>query len=205
MTCLFSFRTVNVSQVSTYQILIIKTRENPESGIQQGNRYSLRRDLCRLIPPLFSDKMPTGKLQVLLVNAKGLHDTEFFNKMDPYVIITCRTQEQKSNVASGQGSSPEWNETFVFSVSGDVPELVLKIKDSDVGTEDDFVGEAKIPLATLFVEGSIPPTPYNVVINDEFCGEIKVGLQFIPEEINEEGHHHHGEEGQFGGWKESSY
>lgn len=96
-------------------------------------------------------------------------------KMDPYAIITCRTQEQKSNVAAGftyytsqkffhfydyrlfqsnillqwvlnqtgQGSSPEWNETFVFSVSGEVLELVIKIMDSDVISEDDFVGEAK--------------------------------------------------------------
>ncbi|XP_023752797.1 elicitor-responsive protein 3 [Lactuca sativa] len=149
--------------------------------------------------------MPTGKLQVLLVSAKGLQDSDFFTKMDPYVTITCRTQEQKSNVASGQGSSPEWNETFVFSVSGEVEELVIKIKDSDVGSEDDLVGEAKIPLATLFVEGNIPPTPYNVVINDEFCGEIKVGLQFIQEDTNEDGYHQHGEEGNFGGWKESSY
>ncbi|CAH1453674.1 unnamed protein product [Lactuca virosa] len=149
--------------------------------------------------------MPTGKLQVLLVSAKGLHEADFFTKMDPYVTITCRTQEQKSDVASGQGSSPEWNETFVFSVSGEVQELVIKIKDSDVGSEDDLVGEAKIPLETLFVEGSIPPTPYNVVVNDEFCGEIKVGLQFIRDDTNEDGYHQHGEEGNFGGWKESSY
>ncbi|XP_023743621.1 elicitor-responsive protein 3 [Lactuca sativa] len=145
--------------------------------------------------------MPSGKLEVLLVSAKGLDDTDFFTKMDPYAIITCRTQEQKSNVAAGQGSSPEWNETFVFSVSGEVLELVIKIMDSDVISEDDFVGEAKIPLGTLFVEGNIPPTPYNVVVNDEFCGEIKVGLQFIPEDTNE----YHGEEENFGGWKESSY
>ncbi|KAL9994170.1 putative C2 domain-containing protein [Helianthus debilis subsp. tardiflorus] len=160
--------------------------------------------------------MPSGKLQVLLVSAKGLHDTDFFTKMDPYVTITCRTQEQKSNVASGQGSSPEWNETFVFSVTSDEEsELVIKIKDSDVGSDDDIVGEAKIPLEPLFLARSIPPTPYNVVINDEFCGEVKVGLEFIPEETHEHGHryghehgHEHGhlqEERNFGGWKESSY
>ncbi|XP_076930684.1 16 kDa phloem protein 2-like [Bidens hawaiensis] len=160
--------------------------------------------------------MPVGKLQVLLVNAKGLQDTDFFTKMDPYVTIICRTQEQKSNVASGQGSSPEWNETFVFSLTGDEEqELVIKIKDSDVGSEDDIVGEAKIPLEPLFLARSIPPTPYNVVINDQFCGEVKVGLEFIPDETHEHGHRHghgyghghghHEEERSYGGWKESSY
>ncbi|GJW24784.1 elicitor-responsive protein 3 [Tanacetum coccineum] len=112
--------------------------------------------------------MPTGKIQVLLVSAKGLHDTEFWR----------------------QGSTPEWNETFEFSISGDeVPDLVIRIKDSDVGTEDDFVGEAKIPLEPVFLAKSIPPTSYNVVINDEFCGEIKVGLEFVPEETGEHGLH----------------
>ncbi|KAL6999016.1 hypothetical protein U1Q18_000182 [Sarracenia purpurea var. burkii] len=32
--------------------------------------------------------------------------------MDPYALITCRTQEQKSSVATGS-STHEWNETFV--------------------------------------------------------------------------------------------
>ncbi|KAL6999013.1 hypothetical protein U1Q18_000179 [Sarracenia purpurea var. burkii] len=33
--------------------------------------------------------------------------------MDPYALITCRTQEQKSSVATDAGSTHEWNETFV--------------------------------------------------------------------------------------------
>lgn len=43
---------------------------------------------------------------------------------------------------SGKGTEPEWNENFVFTVSGGVSELKLKIMDSDTGTSDDFVGEA---------------------------------------------------------------
>lgn len=41
------------------------------------------------------------------------------------------------------GTEPEWNETFVFNVSGDVTELSIKILDSDMGNADDFVGQAK--------------------------------------------------------------
>ncbi len=44
---------------------------------------------------------------------------------------------------SGAGSEPEWNETFVFTVSDDVPQLNVKIMDSDAFSADDFVGEAK--------------------------------------------------------------
>ncbi|PKI55247.1 hypothetical protein CRG98_024364 [Punica granatum] len=125
--------------------------------------------------------MVQGKLEVLLISAKGLENTDFLCNMDPYVILTCRTQEKKSSIASGKGAEPEWNETFVFTVSGSVSELNMKIMDSDSGTSDDLVGEATIPLEPLFEEGSLPATSYNVVKNDEFCGEIRVSLTFTPE------------------------
>lgn len=43
----------------------------------------------------------------------------------------------------GKGCEPEWNETFVFSISEDVEELFLKIMDSDSIGDDNIVGEAK--------------------------------------------------------------
>ncbi|KAK8618038.1 hypothetical protein V6N13_115913 [Hibiscus sabdariffa] len=130
--------------------------------------------------------MPRGSLEVFLVSAKGLEDMDIFGKMDPYVIMTLRTQEQKSSVASGQGSEPAWNENFLFNVSEGAEELKLKIMDSDVGSED-FVGEAEIPLRAVFREGTIPPTSYNVVRDKEFKGEIKVGLTFTPEQRGDHG------------------
>ncbi|KAK0583459.1 hypothetical protein LWI29_037215 [Acer saccharum] len=145
--------------------------------------------------------MPTGKLEVLLVGCKGLENTDFLVNMSPYIVLTCRTQEQKSSVASGQGSEPEWNETFVFSVTGDVSDLSLKLMDKDTFSADDFVGEANISLESVFTEGSLPPTVYNVVKDQEYCGEIKVGLTFTPESNRECG----AEKENFGGWKESSY
>ncbi|KAK1313739.1 Elicitor-responsive protein 3 [Acorus calamus] len=145
--------------------------------------------------------MPQGTLEVLLVAAKGLENTDFLFNMDPYVILKCRTQEQRSSVASGKGTEPEWNESFVFTVSDGASDLTLKIMDSDVGTDDDFVGEARIDLEPLFVEGSLPPTVYNVVKDQEYRGEIKVGLTFTPEERVEQGYHR---EENYGGWRESS-
>ncbi|KDP25475.1 hypothetical protein JCGZ_20631 [Jatropha curcas] len=146
--------------------------------------------------------MPRGTLEVLLVNAKGLEDTDFLNNMDPYVILSCRSQEQKSSVASGKGSNPEWNESFVFTISDTVTDIRLKIMDSDVGTADDFVGEAIIPLEPLFMEGSLPTTSYNVVKDQEYKGEIRLGLNFIPQERTNRGFQ--AEEENWGGYKQSS-
>ncbi|WOL05849.1 elicitor-responsive protein 3 isoform X1 [Canna indica] len=128
--------------------------------------------------------MVCGTLEVLLVGAKGLENTDFFCKMDPYAVLVCRTQEQRSSIASGKGSNPDWNENFVFTISGNVPELTIKLMDSDSGTHDDFVGEATIPLEAVYSEGKIPPIAYNVVKDKKYCGEIKVGLNFTPEVSN---------------------
>ncbi|KAH9732114.1 Elicitor-responsive protein 3 [Citrus sinensis] len=109
--------------------------------------------------------MPRGTLEVLLVGCKGLEDSDFLaGSVDPYVVLTCRTQEQKSSIGSG-----------------DVTELTLKIMDKDTFSNDDYLGEATISLEPLFMEGSLPPTAYNVVKNQEYCGEIRVGLTFTPE------------------------
>ncbi|CAN6971223.1 hypothetical protein IGI04_034316 [Brassica rapa subsp. trilocularis] len=143
--------------------------------------------------------MPHGTLEVVLVSAKGLEDTDFLSSMDPYVQFTCRTQDQKSNIASGQGTTPEWNETFIFNVSEGTTELKAKIFDKDVGTEDDPVGEATIPLEPVFLEGDIPPSAYNVVKDGEFKGEIWIALSFKPSENRSRGV----EEESYGGWKNS--
>ena len=39
----------------------------------------------------------------------------------------------------------------------------------------------RIPLDPVYHEGSLPATVYNVVKDEQYCGEIKVGLNFAPE------------------------
>jgi len=54
------------------------------------------------------------------------------------------------------------------------------------------------------MEGSLPPTSYNVVLPDQtYCGEIKVGLTFTIKEEEDCGEEAATEE--VGGWKESSH
>lgn len=52
------------------------------------------------------------------------------------------------NIYAGQGSSPEWNETFKFEVDynpakEDEPQkLFVKVMDHDTFTDDDYLGQA---------------------------------------------------------------
>ncbi|XP_024992346.1 elicitor-responsive protein 3-like [Cynara cardunculus var. scolymus] len=144
--------------------------------------------------------MPEGTLEVTLVSAKGLENTDVLCNMDPYVILSYRSQEKKSSVAAGKGSNPEWNETFLFDVSSkDSAELKIKIMDSDSGTADDFVGHASISLDTLFQDGEIPATSYNVMKDDAFCGEIRLSLNFTAQKSRG----FDPTDGNIGGWRQS--
>ncbi|BAT97891.1 C2 domain-containing protein [Vigna angularis] len=146
--------------------------------------------------------MPRGTLEVILISAKGLDDNDFLSSIDPYVILTYRTQEHKSTVQEDSGSKPQWNESFLFTVSDSTSELNLKIMDKDNFTQDDSLGETNIDLGPLFEVGSLPETVHKVVKDEEYCGEIKVALTFTPER-NEEQEYSVGDE-SYGGWKESS-
>ncbi|KAL5973327.1 hypothetical protein ACLOJK_029977 [Asimina triloba] len=151
----------------------------------------------------------SGILEVQLVDARGLRETELFGKMDPYVILQYRSEERKSDVARGQGRNPTWNEIFTFRVehgggADDESDLVLRIMDKDTFSADDFVGEATIPLKGLIAVGvqngiaELKPSEYRVILPDgRYHGEIKVGVTFTPK-VQEE------KDQDFGGWKQSS-
>ncbi|TYH00369.1 hypothetical protein ES288_A10G270400v1 [Gossypium darwinii] len=140
--------------------------------------------------------MAVGILEVFLVSAKGLQDSDFLG------------QERKSSTARGDGSIPSWNEKFTFKVeypgSGGDYKLVLKIMDKDTFSSDDFVGQATIFVKDLLAigadEGSaeLHPTKHSVVNAEQrYCGEIVVGLTFTKKEENDEA--------EYGGWRESDY
>ncbi|KAJ4970658.1 hypothetical protein NE237_003757 [Protea cynaroides] len=156
--------------------------------------------------------MVNGILEVLLVDAHGLENHEFFGKMDPYVLIQYKNAERKSSVRRGEGSNPVWNERFTFRVqyppTDNQCKLLLRIMDKDTFSADDFVGEATIYVKDLLALGvenggsELQPHKYSVVKADKsFCGEIRVGLTFTPTaerelDLDEE---------ELGGWKQSDF
>ncbi|CDP00102.1 unnamed protein product [Coffea canephora] len=153
--------------------------------------------------------MTIGIMEVTLVGARGLKDTEFFGGIDPYVLIQYRGQERKSSIARGQGSNPAWNEKFTFRAEypgGDNQyKLILKIMDHDTFSSDDYLGQSTIYLKELLELGvengkaEIHPQKYSIVASDQtFSGEIQVGITFTPKEDANA-------EEEFGGWKESDY
>jgi hypothetical protein len=80
---------------------------------------------------------------------------------------------------AGKGSNPEWNESFVFTVSDRASELVIKLMDSDSGTADDFVGEATYALLAIHVCNfavTIVTSKFFRIISEYICHEVNVLL-----------------------------
>eukprot|EP00249_Psilotum_nudum_P004198 c17742_g2_i1 orf=571-993(+) len=136
--------------------------------------------------------MRTGTLELLLLEGHGLKITDFFGKSDPYAIVSCKGQEQKSSTIERGGADPKWNQSFFFTIDEEVSEVTIKVFDADKFSADDAIGTATIPLANIFHEYEKPVTSYEVVRSSgNACGELKVGLKFTPEKPEEKPDHHH--------------
>ena len=51
----------------------------------------------------------SGTLTLTVVEAQLTRNTEFFSKMDPYVVIETRMQKIRTKVMQGAGKKPVWN------------------------------------------------------------------------------------------------
>ncbi|MCL7047033.1 hypothetical protein MKW94_022584 [Papaver nudicaule] len=156
--------------------------------------------------------MTRGVLEVLLVDACILKDTDLIGKMDPYVLIKF-------------GDQKLWNEKIKFDIrdyagntsdDGHHPQykLSFKIMDKDTFSKDDFVGELTIYVDDLLAQGmvngkaDVPPCNYSIV------GGSKQSENGAGEHENEEeksgkkkhGFHLHSKndgEKKSGGWKKA--
>ncbi|KAG6555003.1 hypothetical protein Mapa_003035 [Marchantia paleacea] len=123
--------------------------------------------------------MPAGTVEVFLIGASGIKDTELFGKADPYATLACGKQKLRSNVATNQGSKPVWNQRFSFYIDDSATDLQIKIFNHNILTEDDEIGSTTIPLARVFAESKLPTTSYNVLRpSGRVQGEVKLSITF---------------------------
>ena len=87
----------------------------------------------------------SGSLRVEIIEARLTRDTEFFSKMDPYVIIETRQQKFKTRTIQGGGKTPKWDQVFDIDVKYIGDDLFLKVMDEDV-TASDLVSPIKMTL-----------------------------------------------------------
>lgn len=95
-------------------------------------------------------------VQISIIEAKLLRDTELIGKMDPFVTVRYKKQFFRTRTIDEGGTNPTWSETFVLQLDSDEVdgEVHITCEDEDLLTND-FIGETKLPLKLIVDEDNM--------------------------------------------------
>ena len=82
-----------------------------------------------------------GTLIIRPVGARLVKDTDWFTKMDPYLVVTMGSQTRKTKVHDSGGKNPAWPDVFTFDLNGRDQTISFVCFDKDYFTADDYVAE----------------------------------------------------------------
>jgi len=105
-------------------------------------------DLATMADPKYYNSSMSGTLELVLHKGKNLYDTNLVGKQDPFCKLKVGREQVKSKTHSRGGKFPSWEQTFAFTVEEGEDMLSLECWDEET-VSDDFIGEAKLPLAKL--------------------------------------------------------
>ena len=71
-----------------------------------------------------------------MIEAKLTRDTEWFSKMDPYVVIETRNQKLKTRTLDGAGKTPKWDQVFDVDVKYIGDDMKITVYDEDLTASD---------------------------------------------------------------------
>ena len=95
----------------------------------------------------------SGKLLLTICSANLLRDVDTFGKQDPFVTLNLAEQfwSWKSKVVESGGKTPNWNETVEIPVKNQEQDMLLKVMDDDLGSLEEMVCSALVPIKSLCV------------------------------------------------------
>ncbi|CAG8637658.1 2129_t:CDS:2 [Ambispora gerdemannii] len=122
--------------------------------------------------------MPYGQLSVTVVEAKNLKDTDFFDKADPYIILSVDRQNKKrTKTKQDAGKNAAWNETFTFEIIEGQKDMLLEVFDEDIGT-DDLMGGTIVDLRPVFASGLVDQWFALKRKSGKAAGDVRVVMRF---------------------------
>ena len=113
----------------------------------RSNPTSVRRAVAAMSAPR------RGTLEVNILNAIRLVETQSFGKQDPYCVVRVGEESARTKVCRDGGTAPTWNERFTFQLARVEEELVVRLWNSNSLKSDKCIGSARIPLAKVYAEG----------------------------------------------------
>ena len=89
-----------------------------------------------------------GRLDIRIVEARNLPDTQWISKPDPYVIVHLENQQHRTSVQENQ-VSPKWDEVFKFTVADEnSAQLKFELWNKNV-VSDEFLGQYTLSISGL--------------------------------------------------------
>ncbi|CEP07717.1 hypothetical protein [Parasitella parasitica] len=127
------------------------------------------------------EKNPAGTLNVIVIEARKLHNEDLMGKNDPYVELWIDDEKymQKTTVIDNN-NDPIWNQPFVFNLSESRKhKLHIRVMDKDT------IGSDKIGEATFDFEGAFNGVPIDTWVKLPAKmgltshGEVHINVQFV--------------------------
>jgi hypothetical protein len=103
-----------------------------------------------------------------------------FTKQDPYLLITCGHQQEKTEVCSRGGKYPTWDDTFLFELNGHDECLEVECFDHDMVGKDDYIANTKIYFKDFLLGGQRGEKKVELERNGDYGGELVFEYEFKP-------------------------
>lgn len=123
--------------------------------------------------------MPTGKLEVTIVEGRNLKNRDFFGQNDAYVEIYLEKKYRQRTTIKKNSNNPIWDEEFTFNIHEGDHTIRFAVYDDDLIGRDS-IGHGKIKLKHVFENNQFDdwiklPAHFGLSLH----GEIHVIMNFI--------------------------
>ena len=119
-----------------------------------------------------------GKLKLTIVEAKLSRDTEYWGKMDPFVVLKYNKEEHKTKEIENAGSTPKWNKSFDIGVKRVTDNIIIEVYDVDV-FDNELIGAGIAHVENLCVDKQ-KSTWFTVNFKGELAGQILIESEWTP-------------------------
>ena len=93
--------------------------------------------------------MPTGTLEVIIVEGRRLKDKDVVDQSDPFIEIYLHKKYKQRTSTQQNTNDPVGNERFTSNIHPDDDTIHFDVYDSDVVGKD-TIGHAKVKLKSVF-------------------------------------------------------
>jgi hypothetical protein len=119
-----------------------------------------------------------GTLTIRPVSAQITHDTDFFSKMDPFVVFIHGQERHKTHTCKGGGKHPKWNDYININVSTQ-DNIFIEIWDDDTFSKNKLIAVGEIHVSKIAQVGRLEEW-INIFYDKKSAGTLMLEATYTP-------------------------